>query len=164
MLVGLLPWAALLLADEPAPARRTAFPGSLAPVPPGAHDLTVQQPVDAGETVRFQVALRLSPGGQAPEAAYAALVRWLREQGLTVTESTPALHWMVQAEGTVGQVGKALAVRFGRVVIGSRAWVAAVSAPSLPAALGGEVIGINGLQPFLRMHKGPIRARPAADR
>ena len=148
--------AGSLLADEP----RTAFPGSLAPIPAQAHDLTATRPVAADELVSFQIALRLQEGRTAPEADYQALVRWLKGQGLTVTESEPPLHSMVQAGGTVGQVGQALDVRFGRVEVGGRACVAALSAPSLPAALSGAVIGINGLQPFLRMNKHSVSKPP----
>ena len=149
--------AGSLLAGEP----RTAFPGSLAPVPAQAHDLTATQPVSADEPVSFQVALRLQNGGTAPEADYQALVRWLKGQGLTVTESEPPLHSMVQAGGTAGQVGQALEVRFRRVEVGGRVCVAAVSAPSLPAALSGAVIGVNGLQPFLRMNKQSVSKQQA---
>ena len=165
----LLPWAvaALRLADEPpvvAGGPRTAFPGSLAPVPATAHDLTTRQPVAPDEPVRFQIALRLQPDGQVPEVAYAALVRWLREQGLTIEDSGRGVHLMVEARGTAAQVGKVLETRFGRVEIGGRSCVAAVSAPSLPAALSGAVIGINGLQPFLHLNKGPVFAPSASGR
>ncbi len=162
LLALLLPLAAVR-ADEPSVAAgRTAFSGSMVPMPPQAHDLTADQPVATGEPVTFQIALRLQEDGRAPEAAYATLVRWLQEQGLAVNTSAFPLHTEIEASGTVGQVGKVLAMRFGRVEIDGRAWVAAVSAPSLPTVLGGSVIGINGLQPFAHMNKGPILARPAA--
>ena len=131
---------------------RTVFPGSLAPVPAQAHDLTAAEPVAAGETVTFQIALRLPPDGTAPEADYQTLVHWLHGQGLSINAGAFPQHTEIEATGTVDQVGKTLDVRFGRVEVDGRSYVAAVSAPSLPTALGGAVIGINGLQPFLRMH------------
>ena len=149
--------AGKLLGDEP----RTSFPGSLAPVPVQAHDLAASQPVAADATVNFQIALRLQGDGKAPEADYQSLVRWLKAQRLTVIESEPPLHSMVQVSGTVGQVGKALGMRFGRVESGGHIWVVGTSAPSLPAALGGAVIGINGLQPFLHKNRGAGLAPPA---
>ena len=145
--------AANLQADEP----RTAFPGSLAPVPAQARHLSAEVPVADQEPVTFQIALRLRIDGKAPEADYQALVRWLQGQGLTVDASAFPQHTEIEASGTAGQAGKALAVRFGRTEVGGRSFVAAVSAPSLPAALSGAVTGINGLQPFLRMNKGSVR-------
>ena len=146
--------AVTLLADEP----RTAFPGSLAPVPPEAHDLTASQPVAAGEPVTFQIALRLQGDGNAPEAAYQSLVRWLQEQELTINASAFPQHTEIEATGTVAQVSKVLETRFTRMEIGGRSCVVAVSVPSLPNALGGAVVGINGLQPFLHKNKGPVAA------
>ena len=152
ILVSLLSVASLF-ADDP----RTVFPGSLAPVPAQAHDLTADRPVAAEETITFQIALRLQSDGKAPEADYQALVHWLQAQGLTMNTAAFPQHTEIEASGTVGQVGKALAVQFNRVEIGGRSFVSAVSAPSLPVALSKAVVGINGLQPFLRMHKGLVR-------
>ena len=148
--------AGTLLADE----TRTAFPGSIAPVLPAAHDLTASRPVVDGEPVTFQIALRLQEDGKAPETAYQSLVRWLQEQGLTINASAFPQHTEIEASGTVAQVSRALETRFARMEVGGQSCVVATSVPSLPATLGNAVIGINGLQPFLHKNKGLVVVHP----
>ncbi len=96
--------------------------------------------------------------------AYRAVRAWLVGQGLTVDRDTDD-RLMIQAHGTVAQVGRALGVRFARVAAEGQTFVAAQQAPSLPAAIAVEVESINGLQPYQHMHRmGMVAPMPSAER
>jgi Pro-kumamolisin, activation domain len=79
-----------------------------------------------------------------------AVAQWLVTEGFTITRQGPL---SIFAQGTVGQVEKAMQVRFAHVSFDGQLSVSAVSTPYLPASFASAVLGINGLQPYIRMHK-----------
>lgn len=94
---------------------------------------------------------------------YQAVVDWVRGQGLEVTR-TDANRLAVFGRGPVSAVAAAFQVSFGRVAADDAEYTAALTPPSLPAAIAAPVIGIHGLQPHLRLrlHRLARTARPAA--
>jgi hypothetical protein len=89
---------------------------------------------------------------------YASVVAWLKGEGLTIIGEDPS-HLAIFGRGTVDQVGRAFQATFARVSFAGRETTSAVTAPSLPAALAGVVLGVNGLQPHLIPQK---HIRPSA--
>jgi kumamolisin len=87
---------------------------------------------------------------------YAAVVKWLTSQGLTITRPDPH-HSDVFARGTVTQIQKAFQVTFARVAFQGKEYTSAITAPNVPAAIAPLLIGVNGLQPHLQMHKHILR-------
>jgi kumamolisin len=77
------------------------------------------------------------------------VVDWLIAQGFAV-ESADKLTLGVFARGTVAQIERAFGTKFGRVKFAGLEYSSAMVAPSLPSAIAGPVLGINGLQPHLR--------------
>jgi kumamolisin len=85
-----------------------------------------------------------------PTAAdYNAVVRWLTSQGFTI-KAADAYNLSVFASGSIAQIGVRLGMKFVRVNLAGVESTSAFTAPSLPAAVAGPVLGINGLQPHLR--------------
>ena len=81
---------------------------------------------------------------------YEAAVAWIESLGLKVTNRYDnRLSFFVQ--GTVGQVRDALRVNFARVAFLGGEYTSAISAPSVPQDLAPALVGIDGLQPHLRM-------------
>ena len=106
---------------------------------------------------------RVSKGEQIPlpemvtkyqplAADYQSVVDWLTGQGFKITDRDKN-HLAVFVRGTVGQIQQALQVKFGRVQMENQEYTAAVSAPNVPADVAPLLVGINGLQPYLRPHK-----------
>ena len=83
---------------------------------------------------------------------YASVIAWLKGEGLTITSEDPS-HLAVFGRGTIAQVSNAFQATFARVSLAGRETTSAVTAPSLPAALSGVILGINGLQPHLLPQK-----------
>ena len=135
---------------------RINFPNSLAPQPRGARVVTGAQPIADTEPVSFQIAFRMERGVYPAAPDYLAVVEWLKAQGFTTTSIDPARRMSIDAQGTVAQARTALNVQFERVEVGGDQFIAAASVPSLPASVGRAVLGINGLQPFLHLNKGPL--------
>ena len=79
----------------------------------------------------------------------------LKEQGFEITQTTVD-RTSVYAKGTLEQIEKSLQVQMVKVTVAGVTYAAAKTPPSLPANLAGHVLGINGLQPFLRAHL-PVR-------
>src|SRR5437773_4631748 len=86
------------------------------------------------------------------ESDYHSVINWLTSQGLTITKTDPN-HLGVFASGTVRQLRLSMQLRFGRVSVANRAYVSALTAPSVPASLAPLMLGINGLQPYIKAHK-----------
>jgi len=145
---------------------------------PFAADVRVIGDADPAAPVHFNVALRLRgveelyarlDAGRRTEpdelverflptqAQYDAVLEWLKAEGLTV-ERLSATRTMVGVTGSVARVGDALAVHFSQVQTGGKDWVAADTAPSVPAELMSTIASINGLQPYLRRHTNIIPA------
>jgi kumamolisin len=94
-----------------------------------------------------------------PASDYEALVAWLKEQGFEITQTT-ADRTSVYAKGTLEQIENSLQVKMVKVTVAGVTYAAAKTAPSLPTSIAGHVLGINGLQPFLRAHKHVIAKNP----
>lgn len=106
------------------------------------------------------------PVGQAemeanflPERAdYDRVVSWLTSQGFAVT-LVDSNHTNIFVRGSVSQASAAFQTEFARVATASGEFTSAVAAPSLPREISGPVLGIDGLQPHIRM-RAP---RPRSD-
>jgi kumamolisin len=85
------------------------------------------------------------------ESDHAAVVAWLRSQGLEVTR-TDENRLAVFGRGSVRAVAEAFGVSVARVATDDGEFTSAVSAPSVPADIAGSVLGVHGLQPHLRPH------------
>jgi kumamolisin len=83
---------------------------------------------------------------------YQAVVDWLTGAGFTITRQDQG-RVAVFAQGRVSQIAGALNVQFARVSFKGSEYTSAVSAPSVPAAQAQVLLGINGLQPHIQMHK-----------
>ncbi|HZZ58852.1 MAG TPA: protease pro-enzyme activation domain-containing protein [Opitutaceae bacterium] len=172
---------------------RTSFPDSVRDVVADSSSGRVRlvravvNPSEASVPIDFVISLRLrnyaglqailAGGGTVsrsdmeanflpPASEYDALCAWLAAEGFQVT-LPDSRHSRVYARGTAAQIAAALQVTFGRVATSDGEFTAALSAPSLPSALSADVIGIDGLQPYIRMHPQAVRfasgAAAAAD-
>jgi kumamolisin len=78
-----------------------------------------------------------------------SVVDWLNAQGFAV-KPPDKYNLSVFASGSVTQIERAFGTKFARVLSAGVEYSAALIAPSLPSAIAGSVLGINGLQP--QMH------------
>jgi kumamolisin len=92
-------------------------------------------------------------------ASYDAVLRWLTKKGFTITVHDPN-HMAVFAKGTVSQIQQVMNVKFARVIADNIETTSALTAPSVPAEIAPFLVGVNGLQPHIRMHRGTT-ANPA---
>jgi len=81
-------------------------------------------------------------------AEYKVVADWLTSQGFSV-KPADTTNLSVFASGTVTQIEQAFGTKFARVTFAGIESSSALVAPSLPAAVAGTVLGINGLQPHL---------------
>src|SRR6516162_10193096 len=79
---------------------------------------------------------------------YKTVAAWLTSQGFAV-KPADKYNLSVFASGTVAQIERAFATKFGRVKFQGVEYTSALSAPSLPAEVAAPVLGVNGLQPYL---------------
>lgn len=136
---------------------------------------------EATATMQFEVALKMRnlaelrariasgevipPSDMAdkyyPEASdYEAAIAWVEGLGLTVTNRYDN-HLSFFVRGSVSQIRDALKMSFARVAYRGGEYTSAVTAPSVPPELVSSLVGINGLQPHLRMRSHHIRLKPA---
>jgi len=89
---------------------------------------------------------------------YAAEAAWLQGLGFTITGRYDN-HLAFFVRAPVSRIRDALDVSFARVAYLGKEYTSAISAPSVPADLAPALVGINGLQPHLRMraHHTPLR-------
>ncbi len=180
--------AALLLSPA-LPARsapeeaRVTFAESIGDVPanaaPTVHPLAASEM--AAGTIDFSVALRMRNAARLQEHVargetisseemestylpladqYAALKKWLQGEGFTIVQEDPN-RLSIFVRGTLAQIEKSLQTKMVGVTVDGVNHFAAKTAPSLPASLAAPVLGINGLQPYHRLHKHAV-VRPAA--
>ncbi|AGY58758.1 S53 family peptidase [Gloeobacter kilaueensis] len=149
-------------------------------VRPFSASVRVLGDADSRSTVEFQVALKMRDLSQlrsrialgqrvTPEELEAnhfpllkdqrAVVEWLTAQGLKVERTYPN-RLTIEVSGTVAQVRAALGVDFKRVVVDSEEFVAARTAPLLPAEFSASILGINGLQPYQKAVPLHTRLQP----
>jgi len=162
----------MLLGATPAPSRAQDL--SAATAMPASSAVTVLGDADDVATVRFQVALamrnatelreRLTRGEDMSNAAerarrylptetsHAGVLAWLMARGFTVTQ-TYANRLTIEATGSAAAVRRAFGVALQRVAVNGAELIATASAPAVPAALAGEVVAVNGLQPHIQLHR-----------
>jgi kumamolisin len=80
-------------------------------------------------------------------ADYITVAHWLTSQGFTVKPADKT-NLSVFASGSVTQIERAFATKFARISFAGVESSSAQLAPSLPTAVAGPVLGINGLQPY----------------
>ncbi len=164
-----------------APEERQSLPGSVQALPP-KRTLSVARltPAHLAQQVEFQVALKmrnfakLAQRTQAGEriaaaeldasflplpADYEALVDWAKSEHLTIVSTDP-MRLGLFLSGTVGQVQQSLQTQFARVTLAEGTYTSAITAPSVPAKVARQVLGINGLQPHVHPH--PLSVQPQA--
>jgi kumamolisin len=88
---------------------------------------------------------------QPAAADYQTIVNWLTQQGFTIRKQDPN-HLAVFASGKVSELKTKLSMTFARVTQDGTEYTSAISAPVVPTTIGNVLVGINGLQPHLRMH------------
>ncbi len=182
-IVGAAGWLLLALSARSAPVEeRTTFAESIGEVPAAA--VPTIQPLaapDSEAAADFSVALRMRNFAQLRERIargetippeemdrtylplakdYDATKQWLQSQGFTIVQED-ASRLSIFARGTAAQVEKSLQTKVVRVTVKGIKYSAASTAPSLPASVAAPVLGINGLQPYRRLHKHAV-VRPAA--
>jgi kumamolisin len=94
-------------------------------------------------------------------ADYKVVADWLTSQGFAVVPPDK-INLSVFASGSVTQIERAFGTKFARVTFGGVEFSSAQIAPSLPASIAGQVLGINGLQPYLhpKFHSNIAPAQP----
>jgi kumamolisin len=90
-----------------------------------------------------------------------AIVDSLTAQGFTV-QPPDKYNLSLFASGSVAQIERAFATKFGRVKFAGVEYSSALIPPSLSATIAGPVLGINGLQPHLhpRSHANVAPGQP----
>ncbi len=105
----------------------------------------LQERISKGEIISLdEMAAKYYPTA----ADYKTVVNWLTSQGFAV-KPPDQYNLSVFASGSVSQIERAFGTKFGRVKFAGVEYSSALIAPSLPAAIAGPVLGINGLQPHL---------------
>lgn len=167
----LYPWSALAKTrSEP----RTTFTNSVTPLPSEAA-VTAKVPGSAqlADSMEFEIALRMRDypklvdkigrnkrishaeleQSHLPLAVdYEVLVKWLKAEGFTITETDPD-HLSVFVRGSIAQIQESLQTEMVEVNMEGRSYHAARTHPSLPRQVATAVLGINGLQPYLKARK-----------
>lgn len=77
---------------------------------------------------------------------------WLSGAGFEITRQDKN-HLAVFARGKVSRIQQTMLINFARVTSDGAEYTSAISTPSVPASIAPLLVGINGLQPYLRMHK-----------
>ena len=90
-----------------------------------------------------------------------AVVNWAQSQGLTVTHRFPH-RLLVDVEGTMGTIEKALSVTMNSYQIGTASYFSNDRNPQIPASLNGIVHDIEGLNNIQVMHPSMPDATPLA--
>jgi kumamolisin len=106
----------------------------------------LQERIGRGEVISLnEMAAKYYPTA----ADYKTIVDWLIAQGFAVKPAN-RYNLSVFASGSIAQIERAFGTKFGRVKFEGVEYSSALIEPSLPAAIAGPVLGINGLQPHLR--------------
>ena len=122
---------------------------------PDSVERDLEAKVAQGETV--PVSELTGYGAQQADAD--ALTAWLTSNGYQI-EHASADHTSIYASAPAAQIEQTLQVQMARVSRDGFTYMAARSAPSLPASVGGPVQAIGGLQPFRHAHKHSRRLLP----
>jgi kumamolisin len=117
----------------------------------------LQTRVAAGERISAtEVAAKYNPTA----ADYDKVTQWLTKAGFTITRQDTN-HLALFVRGKISRVQDEMQVSFARVSYEGTEYTSAITAPSVPADLSPLIVGINGLQPHIRMHKHFI-VRPSS--
>jgi kumamolisin len=112
----------------------------------------LQQRISRGERIPFsEMAAHYDPSA----GDYQKVVDWLTGNGFTITRRD-GNHLAIFARGKVSQIQKALGVNFARVTFEGKDYTSAVTAPKVPASISSLLVGINGLQPHVQLHKNLV--------
>ena len=87
-----------------------------------------------------------------PAADYQKVVDWLTGQGFEITRRD-SNHLAVFALGKVSHIHDAMNVTFARIALEGKEYTSAITPPQAPPDIAVLLVGINGLQPHLHMHK-----------
>ncbi len=94
-----------------------------------------------------------------PAAAdYQKIVNWLTQKGFSI-QRLDASRVAIFASGRVDQLQKGFSVSFARVSADGEECTSAISAPMAPAEVASLLVGINGLQPHIHMHRHLVLGR-----
>ena len=112
----------------------------------------LQQRISRGERISVhEMAVRYNPS----TADYQKVADWMTGNGFIITRRD-ANHLAIFARGKVSQIQKALGVNFARVTVEGKDYTSAVTAPKVPASISSLLVGINGLQPHVQLHKNLV--------
>jgi kumamolisin len=115
----------------------------------------LQNRVAMGEIISLdEIASKYYPTAEE----YKTVAAWLGSQGFAV-KAADKYNLSIFASGTVAQIERVFATKFGRINFQGVEYTSALSAPSLPAEVAAPVLGVNGLQPHL--HPTPALIRPS---
>jgi kumamolisin len=106
----------------------------------------LQQRIGRAEIISFdEMAAKYYPTA----AEYKVVADWLTSQGFALQPANQ-YNLSVFATGSVSQIERAFQTKFARATFAGVQAMSAQIAPSMPAAVAGQALGINGLQPQLR--------------
>jgi kumamolisin len=105
----------------------------------------LQERIGKGEIISVE---RMAAKYYPTTTDYQTVVDWLTAQGFTVQPADP-YNLSVFASGSVAQIESAFQTKFARIKFAGLEFTSASTAPSMPAAVAGSVLGVNGLQPHL---------------
>ena len=91
------------------------------------------------------------------KADYDRVAAWLESQGFAPT-LVDSNHTNVFVRGTADRIADAMGVSFARVATEEGEFTSAVSAPLVPEEFASALLGIDGLQPHIRLHAPKLRA------
>jgi kumamolisin len=171
--------------SDASPSNRVMFAQSfkeVATIPSAALVRSELAPAEAQTTLDFSVALKMHNFAELQNRVargeiislaeiaskyyptadeYKTVAAWLSSQGFA-TKPADKYNLSIFASGTVAQMERVFATKFGRVNFQGVEYTSALAAPSLPAEVAAPVLGINGLQPYLhpRSHANKVPGRP----
>ncbi len=166
----------------PAVEPHTLFTNSIGPIPAeAAKTARTLEKEDLADTMEIEVplAMRNYPQlleklgrGERPGLAalerdhlptakdYAAVRRWLLREGFTITRDDPH-RVAIFARGPLSAVQQSLQVDLVKLTVRGKNYHAARTHPSVPKEIAGALVGINGLQPYLKPHHQMAQPAPA---
>lgn len=93
-------------------------------------------------------------------ADYANVQLWLKNEGFAITQTDPS-RLSIFAEASLSRIQQSLQTEMVKLTYKGKSYNAARTHPSLPSAIAGGVLGVNGLQPFLMANRLTPDLNPA---
>jgi kumamolisin len=84
-------------------------------------------------------------------ADYSKILSWLTAEGIAV-DSTSSPH-AIFAHASVAKLQSVFGSTFARVSYEGSEYTSAITAPNVPSEVAAVIVGVNGLQPHLRLHR-----------